>query len=306
MMQLVSESLYLSEAITLLLRDLIHQQTGIYYTLDNCSLLIDKLSTRVVEHDFNSYLDYYYLLKYDTAAQTEWQHLIDAISVQETFFYREFDQIAALVDVLVPAYFAQNPTTPLRLWSAACATGEEPLSIAIALQEAGWLNKAPIEIYATDASPTAIAQAQRGLYREQSFRSFPRALRDRHFERKTDANARGELWQIHPNIHHHIIWKQINLAKAAEIQAMPPVQVVFCRNVFIYFSDEAIFQTTHQLFNAMSEQSYLFIGASESLLRLGTNFELQQINGAFVYVKRSCEIPGNAATSSTHHSCSSR
>ncbi|MBW4691241.1 MAG: protein-glutamate O-methyltransferase CheR [Lyngbya sp. HA4199-MV5] len=303
-MQLVSESLYLSESIILLLRDLIQQQTGVYYTLENCSLLADKLADRVMEHDFNSFLDYYYLLKYDTAAQTEWQHVMDAISVQETFFYREFDQIAALVDVIVPTYFDQNPSKPLRIWSAACATGEEPLSIAIALQEAGWFNKMPIEIYATDASPAAIANAQLGLYRERSFRSFPQALRDRYFEPKSD--PKGDRWRIRSDIHHHITWKRINLARAADIQTMPPVQVVFCRNVFIYFSDDAIAQTTHQLFNAMTDHSYLFIGASESLLRLGTNFELQQLNGAFVYVKRSCEIPGNEATNDTCNPCFNR
>ena len=85
---------------------------------------------------------------------------MDAISVQETFFWREMDQVRALVEVLVPKYFATHTWEPLRIWSAACATGEEPLTIAIALNEAGWFRRAPIEIYASDGSPSAIAKAK--------------------------------------------------------------------------------------------------------------------------------------------------
>ena len=101
-------------------------------------LLIDKLAPLVIERGFSSYLDYYYLLKYDTAARVEWQNVLNALSVQETYFWREFDQIRTLVGILLPQWHAENAGSTLRIWSAACATGEEPLTIAIALDEAGW------------------------------------------------------------------------------------------------------------------------------------------------------------------------
>src|SRR6185436_12723618 len=118
----------------------------------------------VVERGFGSFLDYYYLLKYDDGA-AEWNRVMNALSVQETYFYREVDQVKTLVDVLVPEFFSKTRARPLRIWSAACATGEEPLSIAMALNEKGWLERAPIEIYASDASTNAIEKAKRGVYR---------------------------------------------------------------------------------------------------------------------------------------------
>ena len=172
-MTFYAETLGLSDGAFALLRDLIHERTGLFYDNGKSDLLTDKLSPLVIERGFNSFLDYYYLLKYDAESEQEWKRVMDALSVQETFFYREMDQVRALVDVIVPEYFSNARARPLRIWSAACATGEEPLSIAIALNESGWFDRAPIEIHASDASRVAIEKARRGIYRDRSFRSLP-------------------------------------------------------------------------------------------------------------------------------------
>ena len=137
-MKFYSETLGLSDTAFSLLRDLIHHRTGLFYENNKQEMLADKLSARVVECGFHSFLDYYYFLKYDPEAVAEWQRVMDALAVQETYFWREMDQVHALVEVLVPEYFAAGRREPLRIWSAACATGEEPLTIAMALHEAGW------------------------------------------------------------------------------------------------------------------------------------------------------------------------
>ena len=121
--------------------------------------------------------------------------MMDALSVQETFFWREMDQVRALVDVIVPQYFSTAAAQPLRIWSAACATGEEPLSIAMALNEAGWFDRAAIEIYASDASAAAIEKARRGVYRERSFRSLPPRLREKYFTEEQGGS------RIAPSLH---------------------------------------------------------------------------------------------------------
>ena len=156
MMRFYSETLGLSPGAFSLLRDLIHERTGLYYGDEKRDLLADKLSPLVVETGFENFLDYYYLLKYDADAAQHWDRLMDALSVQETYFWREVDQIHALVKVLVPAYAERHPNRPIRIWSAACATGEEPLTIAMALQEAGWFDRTAIEIHASDASSQAL------------------------------------------------------------------------------------------------------------------------------------------------------
>src|SRR4051812_38836385 len=185
-MTFYADTLGLSGSSFTLLRDLIHEHTGLFYENGKSDLLIDKLSPLVIERGFNSFLDYYYLLKYDAESEREWARVMNALSVQETYFWREMDQVRALVDVIVPQYFSDNAAQPLRIWSAACATGEEPLSIAMALNEGGWLDRAPIEIYASDASDAAIEKARHGVYRERSFRSLPPKLREKYFSEVKD------------------------------------------------------------------------------------------------------------------------
>ncbi len=275
-----SQNLSFSDSAFTLLHDLIHDRTGVNYDNDQRDLLAEKLSPRVIACGFDSFLDYYYFLKYDAAGEEEWKHIMDAISVQETFFWREIDQIKTLVDVLVPQYLATHPLKPLRIWSAACATGEEPLSIAIALNEAGWFQRTAIEIYASDASPSAIAKAKEGLYRERSFRNLPLSLQKRYFR------AEQGGWRVQPELHSRIKWVRANLMVDAQIKPLAVAPIIFCRNVFIYFSEKTIRKTVRLFFETMPSPGYLCVAASESLLKLTTDFELQEIGGAFIYVKR--------------------
>ncbi len=108
-----SQNLILPEGATTLIRNLIHERTGMCFDNGKSDLLIDKLSPLVIERGFSSYLDYYYLLKYDSSARVEWQNVMNALSVQETYFWREFDQVRALVQTLVPQWHAQNSGSTL-------------------------------------------------------------------------------------------------------------------------------------------------------------------------------------------------
>jgi chemotaxis protein methyltransferase CheR len=279
-MRFYSETLGLSSAEFALLRDLIHERTGLCYDDGKSGILADKLSGRVVERGFSSFLDYYYLLKYDDEADAEWLHVMDALAVPETYFWREFDQVCALVNVLVPAHFASQNPEPLRVWSAACSNGEEPLTIAMALAEAGWLERAPIEIYASDASPQAIARARTGLYQERSFRNLPPELRARYFMRE----AGGE--RVLPSLQARIRWQVANLISEADIRSLARADVIFCRNAFIYFSENAIRKVVNLFARYLRTPGYLMLGSSESLLRITSSFELREIEGAFIYARR--------------------
>src|SRR5215204_4140380 len=195
-----SQNLALPEGTTSLIRSLINERIGMYFDNGKSDILIDKLSPLVIERGFSSYLDYYYLLKYDDAAKAEWQNVMNALSVQETYFWREFDQVRALVQTLLPQWHAQNPRSTLRIWSAACATGEEPLTIAIALNEAGWFERASVEIMASDASSRAIERAVQGVYRPRALRNLPLQLRHWYFE------PEGADWRVRSDIHARIKW----------------------------------------------------------------------------------------------------
>ncbi|HVK09502.1 MAG TPA: protein-glutamate O-methyltransferase CheR [Gemmataceae bacterium] len=265
--------------VFLLLRDLIRDRVGTWFEDDKRDLLQAKLSERVRDSGAGSFLSYYYLLKYGPGSEAEWDSLTDALSVQETYFWRELEQVRALVDVLLPAHAAAG-RGPVRIWSAACATGEEPLSIAIALREADWFTKAEIEIWATDASPGALEKARRGVYRERSFRALPAALRDKYFTPVPGG------WKVAPEIQSAVRYSQANLLDPAEIAGPAAAPFIFCRNVFIYFSSATVARVVHQFATRIPRPGYLFVGVAESLLRTGAEFELEEVGGAFVYVRR--------------------
>ena len=275
-----SHNLALPEGTTSLIQSLINERTGMHFDNGKRDILMDKLSPLVIERGFSSYLDYYYLLKYDPSARVEWQNVMNALSVQETYLWREIDQVRALVQTLMPQQHARNTNSTLRIWSAACATGEEPLTIAIALKEAGWFERASIEIVATDASTKAIDRAVRGVYRERAFRNLPAALRDRYFEQD------GSDWRVNSDIHSRIKWGLANLMEEEQISPLADADFIFCRNVFIYFSESAIGRVVRSFSRHIRPPGYLFVGAAESLIRLTTDFTLTEIDDAFVYVKR--------------------
>lgn len=265
-----------------LLRDLIHERTGLFFDNGKGDILADKLSPLVIERGFTSLLDYYYLLKYDESAQDEWRSVMNALSVPETYFWREMDQVRALVETVVPRWFDAPGAGPLRIWSAACATGEEPLTIAMALDEAGWLGRVPVEIHASDASPAAIEKARRGVYRERSFRNLPAELRAKYFRQEGETKT----WRVDARLHAAVEWGVVNLMNEAEVATRAASNVIFCRNVFIYFSDHSISRTVRTFAEHIRPPGYMFVAASESLLRLSEDFELQEIGNAFVYVRR--------------------
>jgi chemotaxis protein methyltransferase CheR len=273
-----SEVLDMPEGIFTILRDLIRERTGMHFEGDRRMILADKLSPRALENGFSSFLDYYYLLKYGPGAEEEWPLVQDALSVPETYFWREMDQVHALVEVLVPRYLTAHPARRLDIWCAACASGEEPLSIAMALQEAGWFERASIRIRASDASQSALARARSGSYRARSFRSLPAVLREKYF---TQA---GEMWQIDARLQARVEWAQVNLMVEEQIAPFLGSTFIFCRNVFIYFSPATIAQTVRRFHRSMPRPGYLFTGAAESLVRNPAGFDLREVAGAFVYV----------------------
>jgi chemotaxis protein methyltransferase CheR len=270
----------LTDAAFVLLRDAIVQRTGIMFDDGKRGVMADKLSELVAANGLTSFLDYYYLLRYDENADAHWAALLDRLSVPETFFWRQSEQIDAVASVIAPAHFAAYPGKPLRIWSAACCTGEEPISMAIALAEQGLLGEQPIEIVATDGSRAMIERARAGSYGARSFRHLPPELKERYFEPIGD-----ERWRPIPRISRAVRWGIANLALPAEVKPYAAAEVIFCRNVFIYFSDEAIRSTVRVFSEYMSPEGFLFVGASESLTRLGVELELAEVGGAFTYVK---------------------
>jgi chemotaxis protein methyltransferase CheR len=277
-----ADSLGLQPAATPLLRDLVHERLGVYFPESRFEALIDRLAPLVADRGFASFLDYFYLLKYDTAAQREWDRVMDALSVPESYFWREIVQIQAVVRDVIPA-LARGPRAhlPIRISCVPCASGEEPLTVAMALEEEGLFDRLLIDLAGADASLAALARARAGVYRERAFRALPDRLRERYFRRC------GDAWHVDPALHARVrVWRQMNLMSRIDAAVVAQSDVIFCRNVFIYFSHEAVKRVVNTFADGMPTPGYLCVGASESLLRITDRFELAEIGGAFMYIKQ--------------------
>ena len=282
-----AESLGLSDSAVGLLRDLVHERTGVFYDDNRRDVLADRLAGLVTEGGFQSFLDYYYFLKYDPAAPAEWGRVMDALAVPETYFWREVDQLKAVASVIVPELSRRQSREPIRIWCVPCASGEEPLTLAMLLDSESWFDRTEIELHASDASPAAIEKAKRGRYRERSFRVMPPHVRERYF------TNRGGEWEVDARLHGRVrSWSVVNLGNRSEVDPRAACDILLCRNLFIYFSPAAVREVVTRFADRMATPGYLCVGASESLLRVTRRFELEEIAGAFVYVKRH-EGPGS-------------
>ncbi len=279
-MRFYSESFSISENEFLILRNLIHERTGIFFENDKKESMADKLSPFLIEKGFNSFLDYYYLLRYDSASEEEWNRLVDIITVPETFFWREADQINALVKILMPQFQNLQKNKPVKIMSIPCSSGEEPLTIAMALHEGGWYEKASIEIYAADISPKAIKKARTGVYRDFSFRNTSSYIREKYFTREKDG------WHINPSMLPKVKFEVINLFDESYYDRIGRLNIIFCRNVFIYFSNDSIRRALKIFHRKLVMPGYLCVGSSESLFKITNDFEFQDIGGALIYEKR--------------------
>lgn len=268
-----------------LLRDLIQERLGL--ALDDhrgISLIINRLAGRMQQSHCRSFLEYYYLLMSDgTAANDEWRYVMAALAKSFSSFWRHTSPVRALVEIALPQLLARARPEPLRIWSASCATGEEPLAIAMALKEAGWFERATIEIYASDASHTAIESAVRGVYSEARICQLDIHLRDKYFTRKSAG------WQVLPELHHLIQWRVANLMNDPEVVDLAQSHVIFCRNALIYFTGHALCKTLYLFARFMPAGAYLFADDGEfftNLVAYSKLFEPLRINGSAIWIRQ--------------------
>ena len=280
-------SLGLSDNGLPLLRDFIAQRSGTFFSDDQIDLLGDKTAELITALGLRSFLDFYYMLKYDDTTMAHWASLQDRLAVPETYFWRQPEHFTALTESVIPEIARLNPGKPIRIWSAACCSGEEPLSIAMALEESGLLRQHQICISASDASQALIATARAGVYGERSFRQLDPVRRARFFK------PHGNGWRVNTSLHSMIRFSTANLMDPAQVAPLAAADIIFCRNVFIYFADQGILRVVRSFAEAMPTPGYLFVGAAESLMRLPTQFTLEDVANAFVYVKRSEVAAGN-------------
>ena len=272
-----------------LLRDLIQERLGLSLSdYHGIGLIANKLQARVKQSRCASFLEYYHLLMSGGAeADEEWRQVIAILAKSKSGFWRHTEAVRALVDVALPRLLSISTTKPLRIWSAGCATGEEPLSIAMALNEAGWFQRASIEIYASDASYVAIERARLGVYGETRIQCLDVGWRDKYFT----PEALG--CRVVPELQELLNWKVANLMIQNEVADLARSHVIFCRNVFIYFTEPAICKTLRLFGRFMPAGAYLFSDGGDyftSLVSSTDLFEPSSTSGSGTWIKRDTRI----------------
>jgi len=272
----MSTNLPLSPQVFAILSTLIEDRTGLHYDVGERELLAERVSGRATERGFETLLDYYYFLRYDPAADAELALLVEALVVNETYFFRELAPLKVFVSEIVPGLLARGVKP--RIWCAACSTGEEPLTLAMLLDEAGLLDR--VTLVASDISARVLAHAQSGVYRRRSLRSLPSGVVGRWLE--GDENG----MQVAPHIASAVTWHRINLIDEQEPSELGTFDLIVCRNVLIYFRDQTIEKVVERLWRRLTPDGRLLVGASESLLRFNVPFSCEEQRGVFFYRKQ--------------------
>lgn len=268
-----------------LLRGLIQERTGLFFRdYQGLAVIAARLTPRLEKTGCRSFSEYYRLLSDGGInAVNEWLHVVASLSKSKSSFYRHTKRTQLLVDTVIPQLLLNGCTETLKIWSAGCSTGEEPLTIAIALTEAGWFDRIQIELFGSDASFIAIEKAQRGVYSESRIRDLSPELRFKYFI------PAKEGWGVKPELHKRIQYSVTNLMSESEIAEFATAHIIFCCNVFIYFSEAAINQTLRLFGKRMPAGGYLFTDNGdyfESLMSEVSFFERQEFSGTSIWMKR--------------------
>lgn len=267
-----------------LLRDFIYEHSGIFFSDNKKSQLENRLSLRLKVNNLPDFDKYYYLLKYDPQASRELRALFDSVTTNETSFFRSPPQIQAFQEKALPEILGKRAAQGekvLRIWSAGCSTGDEPYTLGMVVWEVLG-EKMPewdVKIFASDISEKALKSARAAVYNDYTLRSVPPDIKKKYFIQE------GPQFRVCDDIRMLVELQYLNFNDEKRVKLMRGFDIIFCRNVLIYFDDAAKKRFVSQLYDNLNPGGYLFIGHSESLHNISRAFKLVHFPGALGYKK---------------------
>lgn len=270
----------ISRGELLQLRDVIQGYSGIRLEESKLEFLKDRLIPVARAHGASSMSVFSQMLLREMAFGTikAWNDLLPLVTINETYFFREMNQLELFKNELLPAIAKQKTSRTLRILSAPCSSGEEPYTIAMLMDEAavslaGW----QVEIWGVDIDGPVIQKAQAGLYPRSAFRATDGKYLSKYFIQE------GDLFRVGPKLAGRVKFKQGNLFEMAKWPGFTGFDVIFCRNMLIYFDKPTQKRMVEIFHRAMLPGGYLLIGHSESLLSLEVDFMLKSKSQAIYY-----------------------
>ncbi len=268
-----------------LMRDYIEKNCGIHLTNEKAYLVETRLTALMVENGCNTFTEFRIKASSDLTNKLR-EKIIDAMTTNETLWFRDRIPFSILEERLLKDLCSEiqsGKRSKIRIWCAACSTGQEPYSIAMTIQE--HIRKTPsikplhFEILATDISPTVLYLAMAGRYDQLAIsRGLPENLRDRYFL------ANGKIWTINDEIKRMVTFKKVNLQE--DISILGKQDIVFCRNVLIYFSDDFKKDILGRIAKQVKPDGYLFLGASESIINYSREYHMLRHTRGLYYKVR--------------------
>lgn len=265
-----------------LLRDSVYAHCGIYFDHDSKYLLEKRLSRRLTELKLSSFRDYYHYLKYNRKKDQELMDIMDILTTNETYFFREAFQLKAFTDEIIPEIIKHKSargSQTLRIWSAGCSSGEEPYTIAMLLHDIPQLHGWHIEIIGTDISQRVLQHARRAIYGKSSFRATEEQYISRFFQPQDDS------YKVKDSIRELVTISHLNLLDSNRLMMLGKMDIIFCRNVIIYFDLLAKKRVIESFHNSLHDGGFLLLGHSESLMNISTLFTLRHFKNDMIYQK---------------------
>ncbi len=265
------------------LRDFIYQHCGIFFDEESKFLLERRLGKRLQFHRLKNFKDYYYLLRYNKVKDQELNEVINIVTTNETYFYREEFQLKTFTDEILPEIKVRKEASgdekKLRIWSAGCSTGEEPYTIAMLMQDKPEFADWQVEIIGTDISHRVLQVARKGVYGDTSFRATDDASKQRFFTPDEDK------FRVNDDIRGLVSISHLNLFDAPRVSLLGKMDVIFCRNVIIYFDIAAKKKVIESFYQRLHHEGFLLLGHSESLMNITSSFALRHFANDMVYQK---------------------
>jgi chemotaxis protein methyltransferase CheR len=264
---------------------LIYDRLGLSFDDKKIHFLGKRVSARMECLNMDEASEYLMRLAYGENSEAEMQALANLITTNETYMFREYEQLEAFANACLPEVVARKEAQvdrSLRIWIAGCSSGEEAYSIAIIVREvfpaiAEW----DMQIVATDIDEQRLAMAVAGVYGERSMKNVPPEYLQRHFVRA------GSDWRVKPLTRSLLSIQHLNLHDRLRMRKMRAFDFIFCRNVLIYFDDASRKAAVDHFYNALLPGGFLFMGHSESVGRISSAFRLRRMGEHLVYMKPS-------------------
>lgn len=260
------------------LRNYIYDKSGIFISDTKKYLIENRLSRILQEKNLKSYEEYLKLIKFSSNGN-ELIRLFDAVTTNETYFFREPQQLSIFADCVFPKLAGQKRgNRKIKMWSAACSTGEEPYTLAMMLMEK-LVPSDQFEIYASDLSESVLNSAKKADYNSYSVRNMPEQYLKKYFSNS------GKSYSLGPRIKKTVKFMKVNLIESANMKLLRGMDIIFCRNVLIYFDTKAKQKVVSNLYDCLNPGGYLFIGSSESLHNVTRAFRPSVMNKIITYQK---------------------